>query len=100
MALGCGPGRAWLLAGLSLVGAASVLLPPSLLDSVPELCLASRLGLPCAGHGLTHGFLMLGHGRWSQALRANPATPLVAAGLAWLWSRLLWSWMRSERPAA
>ena len=85
--LGAGE-RKLLLAALSSVAAASLLLPPALLDQLPEACLLTRAGLPCAGHGLSHGLLALGHGQWQQALRANPLTPFVALAGAWAWSRL------------
>jgi hypothetical protein len=44
----------------------------------PVLCLFRRtLGLPCAGCGLTRGFVALGHGHFTEAIAYNPLTPVA-----------------------
>ena len=34
-------------------------------------------GIECPACGLTRSFIALSHGRWMEALRANPSSPLV-----------------------
>ena len=44
---------------------------------LPTLCSLKRFtGLDCPGCGLTRSFIALGHGRWRDSLRFNPAGPL------------------------
>lgn len=48
------------------------------------LCLWKRLlDRPCAGCGLTRGFVQLAHGDLVEALHLNPMTPVVFAWVAW-----------------
>ncbi|MBI3724523.1 DUF2752 domain-containing protein [bacterium] len=51
------------------------------------LCPFRRLtGIPCAGCGLTRGFVQLAHAHLQEALHQNPLTPIV---FLWLAARLL-----------
>lgn len=61
--------------------AASVLVE---LSDLPgrTICLFRNLfSLPCAGCGMTRAFLLLGHGRWADAVRMNLLSPLAFATL-------------------
>jgi hypothetical protein len=52
----------------------------------PILCVFRRtLGIPCAGCGMTRGFVALSHGHWSEAVAYNPLTPI-----AYLWMVVWW----------
>lgn len=46
------------------------------------ICLFRNLfSIPCAGCGMTRAFLLLGHGRWADAVRMNLLSPLAFATL-------------------
>lgn len=48
------------------------------------LCLWKRVtGRPCAGCGLTRGFVQLAHGDPVEAMRLNPLTPAVFVWVVW-----------------
>ncbi|MBX3471749.1 MAG: DUF2752 domain-containing protein [Planctomycetes bacterium] len=48
------------------------------------LCVWKRVtDRPCAGCGLTRGFVQLAHGEVVAALRLNPLTPVVFAWVTW-----------------
>lgn len=49
---------------------------------VPVVCVYRRLtGAPCLGCGLTRSFVLLVHGAWLDAFRANPLGPPLFAAL-------------------
>jgi hypothetical protein len=46
----------------------------------PTLCVWKKLlGVSCPGCGLTRGVCFLVHGRWAEAIRLNPLSPLAVA---------------------
>ncbi len=48
------------------------------------LCMWKRVtGRPCAGCGLTRGFVQLAHGDVVEAVRLNPLTPVVFLWVLW-----------------
>lgn len=48
------------------------------------LCVWKRVtGRPCAGCGLTRGFVQFAHGEVVEAVRLNPLTPVVFVWVAW-----------------
>lgn len=61
---------------------------------IPVVCVFRRLtGLSCLGCGLTRSFVLLVHGAWLDAFRANPVGPPLFAAMviqapARLWQRL------------
>ncbi len=88
-------GRLW--AGLSVVLAASVLLPlpgaGGRIAHLPAICPFYTLtGLPCPGCGLTRAFVCLGHGHWHEAWHWHPLGWLLYGVLILLWLRsgLFW----------
>lgn len=52
---------------------------------IPELCLFHRAtGRRCPGCGMSRAFVLLWRGRVREAIKSNPASPLMFAALAWL----------------
>lgn len=52
---------------------------------LPDLCPIHRAtGHNCPGCGMGRAFVLLWRGRPRQAIRQNPASPLLFAALAWL----------------
>ena len=82
---GVTPGRRLLLLVPAAILAAATVLPAGWESPVP-LCLVKGLtGLDCPGCGMTRAFLLLGHGRFADALAAHPASVpayVTLAGLA------------------
>ena len=78
-------GRRLLLLVPAAILAAATLLPAGWESPVP-LCLVKGLtGLDCPGCGMTRAFLLLGHGRFADALAAHPASVpayVIVAGFA------------------
>jgi hypothetical protein len=63
----------------------AALLPVGWRSPVPLCAINAFTGLDCAGCGMTRAFLLIGHGRVSEATDAHPlAVPafLIVAGLA------------------
>lgn len=79
------PARRLLLLAPAAVLAAAALLPAGWESPVP-LCLVKGLsGLDCPGCGMTRAFLLIGHGRLSDAAAAHPlGVPafLIVTGMA------------------
>jgi hypothetical protein len=77
--------RAPFVAALGISGiAAAALVSPDRVGAGPVICPFRLLtGLPCPGCGLTRSWVYLMHGRWSEAISANPfGSVLLAATLA------------------
>lgn len=79
------PARRLLLLTPAMVLATVMLLPTGWESPVP-LCLVKGLtGLDCPGCGMTRAFLLIGHGRFSEAVSMHPASIpafLIVAGMA------------------
>ncbi len=60
----------WLLCAVAV--GASFLLTPSALPAWDLCWFKSLTHHPCPACGLTHSFLAIGHGRWSEAWSYNP----------------------------
>ena len=79
------PARRLLLLVPAAVLAGATLLPTGWESPVP-LCLVKGLtGLDCPGCGMTRAFLLIGHGRFADAVGMHPASIpayLIMAGLA------------------
>jgi hypothetical protein len=72
---------------------------------LPPCSFLTLTGRVCPQCGLTTSFALLLKGRFSDALTANPAGPVLAALLALAWPWLLFStkrkhWIASPNPAA
>jgi Protein of unknown function (DUF2752) len=62
------------VAGLGLAClAAAVATDPDAVEAGPVICpFRLATGLPCPGCGLTRSWVFLTHGRWAEAMAANP----------------------------
>ena len=79
------PARRLLLLAPAAVLAAAMLLPTGL-ESPVSLCLVKGLtGLDCPGCGMTRAFLLIGHGRFADAVAMHPGSIpafAIVAGMA------------------
>ena len=77
--------RRLLLLAPAAVLAAAALLPPGWTSPVPLCAVNALTGLDCPGCGMTRAFLLIGHGRLSEATAMHPASIpafLIVAGMA------------------
>jgi len=87
---------------LAMLVTSMVTVAPARLGFTP--CIFRNLtGLPCAGCGMTRGFVAMGHGRTREAWGHNPLAPVLFAG-AWGYLLLpvvgwLWPAVRAYRPS-
>lgn len=72
---------------ISVVWVAAAWLPQSLVEGGPRLCMAHRLGLPCAGDGLTRAFVALFHGDLERSQTFHAGAPVVVVVLLVFWAR-------------
>ena len=83
------PANHWIpLLLLAAILAASVLLPPALVDAGPPLCGFSQLiEHPCPGCGLTRSFVAMGHASVGRAFEFHAFGPalflLACVGILW-----------------
>ncbi|HEY3054619.1 MAG TPA: DUF2752 domain-containing protein [Thermoanaerobaculia bacterium] len=77
------------LAFLIVVPLVWALVPISLLERAPRVCLLRRMGLPCWGCGMTRAIASALRGDWQGAWRYNRLSVIVGPLLAYLWSRAL-----------
>ena len=82
--LAIGAGLIVILSATLSIRSGTQVVVPILGKPLPELCYMRRYaGLDCPGCGLTRAFISIGHGRFAEAWRYNPAAmlifPLIAA---------------------
>jgi hypothetical protein len=79
------PARRLLLLVPAAVLVAAMLLPTGLKSPIPLCLFKGVTGLDCPGCGMTRAFLLIGHGRFADAVAMHPASIpayLIVAGLA------------------
>ncbi len=70
-------------------------------NSGPVLCLFRRVsGVPCAGCGMTRGFVAITHGHWHVAADYNLFAPLLFVWLCAWWSVAVAALVRDREPPA
>lgn len=90
----------WLVAGVGASLCAAVALPVAAVSSGPTLCPFRLLtGWPCPTCGMTRAWVLLGHGRWSEAMALNPMTAPVLAVTALWFVLLVWHLAGRAHPA-
>jgi hypothetical protein len=71
---------------------------PGLNRPLPAICTMQLLfGMDCPGCGLTRSFISLAHGNWWDAMRFNPAGPLVFTLVALQIPYRVWQIRRLQR---
>ena len=78
--------RTAILIAVPLVGA---LVPMSLFERAPKVCILRRLGIPCWGCGMTCAIASALRGDFRGAWRHNRRSVIVVPLLAYLWVRAL-----------
>lgn len=66
---------------------------------LPFCPLASVLGVPCPGCGLTRATLALAHGNWQHALELHPLVFVLAPLFIWAMASAAIGYVRSPRGA-
>ncbi len=63
------------------------LIPMSLFERMPKVCLLRRLGIPCWGCGMTRAVASASRANFRAAWRYNRLSAIVVPMLAFLWAR-------------
>ena len=75
--------RGWLVAA-ALAAVLTIAALVRSADTLPLFCLFRKVTtLPCPSCGMTHAFVAMGHGHWTDAWHANLAGPILYA-VGWL----------------